>query len=128
MKIVLLPLLMLATDLIKIRPKGSRKLGVQACFLETDSQLIRTGDTAPCAWLYPCTFLQACLKQHAKARSQIIVSHSGKAASIIQLALIRTPRQWKGRPDGSSAVMQALSSSTGTQGKLAPEGSCRYRR
>lgn len=119
---------MLATDLIKIRPKGSRKLRVQACFLETDSQLIRPGDTAHCAWLHPCIFLQVCLKQYAKAQSQIIVSHSGEAASTIQLALIRTPKQWKGKLDGSSAVMQALRSSTGTQGKLAPRGSRCYRR
>lgn len=88
--LVLLPLLMLATNLIKIRPKGLKKLRVQACFLETDSQLIHPGDTAHCAWLHPHILLQVCLKQHARAQSQIIVSHSGKVANTIQLALIRT--------------------------------------
>lgn len=82
---------MLAADLIKVRPKGLKKLRVQACFLETDSQLIRPRDTAHCAWLHPHILPQVCLKQHARAQSQIIVSHSGKAANTIQLALIWTP-------------------------------------
>lgn len=71
-----------ATDLIKISPKGSKELRVQACFLETDSQLICPGDAALC--LAPSSHAPgkpACSSSPGLAARLLLVIHKVASAT-----------------------------------------------
>lgn len=55
-----------------------------------------------------------------RARLLLVIQEKRPTPSSLHWSGLQ--RQWKGKPDGSSAMMQALSSSAGTKGKLAPKG------